>query len=521
MVDVGRLSEVQPRGNHDEMRRLTGLDASFLYLETPNNHMHVSGTYIFDPSDVDGGYSFERVKAMIANRLHRLKPFRWRLVEVPFGLHHPIWIEDPEFDIDNHVFRRHVAAPGGRAELLAMAGEIMGERLKRERPLWEAHLIEGLEDGRVAMVAKTHHAAIDGASGAELITNLLDLTAEITVYDDVPWQPEPIPSETEMLTYALNSLARQPAALAVAVKDVFQSALQRRLHPGAGPVGESSGGMFKGPRTPLNVPITASRSFATTEISLGDIKLIRQAFGGTVNDVVLALCAGALRRYLERMDELPDEPLIAMVPISVRSDDQRGAMGNRVSNMFVALATDVADPVERLQKISEHTKVSKERASAIGGDTLSDWAEFAPPAIAAMASRAYSSMRLASHHAPAFNVTISNVPGPQFPLYSAGARLEAWYPMGPIFDGGGLNMTVMSYDGALYFGLVACPDVVPSVDDIAGFIDRAAKELLNAAKGHDLTTTTARVKKVAKKSAPAPTSAKVAKKPGKSSKIVS
>jgi diacylglycerol O-acyltransferase / wax synthase len=466
------------------MRRLTGLDASFLYLETPNNHMHVGGMYIFDPSEVPDGYSFERMKKTIANRLHKLPPFRWRLVEVPFGLHHPIWIEDPDFDIDHHVRSGTVRPPGGPTELAEIAADIMGRPLDRTRPLWEIHMIEGLENGNVAMVSKTHHAAIDGASGAELSTNLLDRSAEIATYDAPKWEPECVPTDSEMLAYALNSLSRQPAALANALKNTVQLAMNRRNRPKSEGT-ESTGGLFTAPRTSINAPITPRRRLGFTEVTLGDIKRIRDAFGGTVNDVVLAVCAGALRRYLLDRSELPAEPLVAMVPISVRTDDQKGTMGNRVSNMFVALGTHTDDPVERLQKIREHTARAKDQATDGGADTLSDWAEFAAPAFAAGAARLYASMRLADHHRPAFNVTISNVPGPPFPLYLAGARLVAWYPMGPIFDGSGLNMTVMSYDGVVYFGLVACPETVPRVAEIAGYLNDSVAELLRAAERAD------------------------------------
>jgi diacylglycerol O-acyltransferase / wax synthase len=467
------------------MRRLTGLDASFLYLETPNNHMHVAGTYIFDPSDVPGGYSFDRVKELIGNRLHKLPPFRWRLVEVPFGLHHPIWIEDPDFDLDYHVRRTALPDPGGMKELAEFAAEVMSRPLDRRRPLWETHIVEGLEHGYVAMISKTHHAAIDGASGAELSTNLFDLTAEPEVFDAPEWKPERIPSDSEMLVYALNSLSKQPALFAKAVKDTVTMALTLRNRPvpeGITPPPAP----FTAPRTSLNAPITPHRSFAMGEISLEEIKKIRKQFGGTVNDVVLAICAGALRQYLIAGSELPVEPLVAMVPISVRSADQKGAMGNRVSNMFVALATNIVDPVERLQAIQRGTTQAKEQANAIGADTLSNWAEFAAPAVAARAARLYSSMKLADKHRPLFNLTISNVPGPQAPLYSAGAKLVAWYPMGPIFDGGALNMTVMSYCGVVYFGLVACRELV-RVDELSAYVNDSAAELVKAAEqGHSL-----------------------------------
>jgi diacylglycerol O-acyltransferase / wax synthase len=462
------------------MRRLTGLDASFLYLETPNNHMHVAGTFVFDPTDLPGGYSFDQFKKIIANRLHKLPPFRWRLVEVPFGLHHPIWIEDPDFDLDYHVRRIAAPAPGGRAELAAIAADIMGRPLDRRRPLWEIHIVEGLEHGHVAMISKTHHAAIDGASGAELSTNLLDVAPQPAMFDEPSWKAERIPSDSEMLVYALNSLSKQPTLFAKALKDTVTMALTLRSRPvpeGITPPPAP----FTAPRTSLNGPITPHRSFGMGEVSLEEIKLIRKYLGGTVNDVVLAICSGALRQYLIAGSELPMEPLVAMVPISVRSEDQKGAMGNRVSNMFVSLATQIADPIERLQVIQDGTKQAKEQANAIGADTLSNWAEFAAPAVAARAARLYSSMKLADRHRPLFNVTISNVPGPQFPLYSAGAKMVAWYPMGPIFDGGALNMTVMSYCGVVYFGLNACKELV-RVDELSAYVSDATAELLKIAE---------------------------------------
>ncbi len=494
------------------MRRLTGLDATFLYMETATSPMHVAGTYIYDPSASPEGFDFSRFKALIANRLHKLPPFRWRLVEVPFGLHHPIWVEDPDFDLDYHVRRTTVRAPGGRAELEELAGELMSRPLDRRRPLWEIHIIEGLEHGYVAMVSKTHHAAIDGASGAELSTNLLDTQPEPVWFDDAPvWTSERIPSDVEMLSYAINSLIRQPAKLVSTVKQTVEMVTQLRNRPKVEGV-KSPPSLFSAPRTSFNVPLSSNRSFGTTEVTLADIKRIRAAFGGTVNDVVLALCTSALRRYLIDNSELPVEPLVAMVPISVRAADQKGAMGNQVSNMFVELPTNEADPVERLRLLQMSTKASKEQASAIGADALTNWAEFAAPAIAARAARLYSSMNIANRHRPLFNVTISNVPGPNYPLYCNGSPLVAWYPMGPIFDGGGLNMTVMSYTGVVHFGLVACSDAFPRVRDLASNVLEAAKELLKAVDEHEAAAAAAPVDAVsASKRAP---SMAAAKKPG-------
>lgn len=460
------------------MQRLTGLDATFLYLETPASHMHVASTAVFDPRDVEGGYSFDKVKQMVANRLPLLPPFRRRLVTIPFQLHHPLWIEDPDFDIDYHVRRAALPAPGGQAELAEFAAEVMGRPLHRDRPLWEMYVIEGLEDGFIATVTKTHHAAIDGVSGAELTANLLDLSPEIMWLDPAEdtWKPDRIPSDAELIGFAAQSLARQPVSAAKAVRRTAEAALNLRRR-NREPQNNPPPAPFSAPNTSINTAITPHRKFAFTQMSLDDVKQVKNALGGTVNDIVLMLCSGALRRYFEDKGEFVDGALVGMIPISVRSDDEQGAMGNRVSSMLVSLASDIDDPIARLATIREATKNAKEQDKAIGADTLTNWAEFAAPAVAARAARLYSNMKMADRHRPLFNVTISNVPGPPFPLYSAGARMVSMYPMGPIMDGGGLNITVMSYMDTMNFGLVACAETVPEVAKIARYLDDALDEL--------------------------------------------
>ncbi len=459
------------------MRRLTGLDASFLYMETPNNHMHVGAIYVLDPDGDPTACSFERVKQTIVDRLHILPPFRWRLVEVPFGLHHPLWINDPDFDIEYHVRRAALPAPGGKLELCEYAAQFMARPLDRSRPLWELEVVEGLEGGRVALITKTHHSAIDGASGAELTTALLDTSIDGR---DIPppargFKPDRIPSEVEVLAYALRSLSAQPVEFVKAVRRTSEVVLNLRKKSSEGvPLAATP---FSAPRTSFNVPITGHRTYAYTEISLERIKALRVVLGGTVNDIVLALCSSALRRYLDNGGELPTESLVAMVPMSVRAKDQKGAMGNRVSQLLVRLATNEPDPVKRLEAIKTEMGLAKEQINTIGADTLSNWAEFAAPAVAARAARMYSTMGLSNRHKPVFNVTISNVPGPAIPLYSTGAKLVEWYPMGPIFDGIGLNMTVMSYLGMVYFGLLACRETTNDLWELSAGIDAAMVEL--------------------------------------------
>ena len=464
------------------MRRLTGMDAVFLYMETPANHMHVASTAVFDPSTSPMGYSYEGVLGLIDARLHLLPPFRWRLVEVPFGLHHPVWVEDPDFDLEYHVRKAALPSPGGDRELAEFAADVMSRPLDRDHPLWEMYIIEGLEGGMVAAVTKTHHAAIDGVSGAELTVNLLDLQPEPVPVEppEEPWKPERIPSDVEMLGYAATSLARQPLRLMKAVRRTTEVALnlrRRNREPDVNP----PPGLFQAPRTSINVNITPRRKFSFVQLPLDEVKTVKNALGGTVNDVVLTLCAGTLRRYFERRGETVDGDLVAMVPISVRTEDLKGTMGNQVSSMLVTLATTIDDPVERLRTITGGTTGAKEQQNAIGAETLGDWAEFMAPAVAARAARLYSRMRVADRLRPLFNVTISNVPGPPFPLYSVGARMEAMYPMGPITEGVALNITVMSYMGRMYFGIVCDREAIDDEWSLAHGLEDALEELKKAA----------------------------------------
>jgi diacylglycerol O-acyltransferase len=464
------------------MQRLTGMDATFLYTETPSAHMHVTGVSIFDPSTVPEGYDFEKVKDLVRNRLQLLPPFRRRLAEIPFALHHPLWIEDPDFDIDHHIRRAALPAPGGERELAEFAAEVNSRPLDRSRPLWEMYVIEGLENGLIATVTKTHHAAIDGVSGAELTVNMLDLQPEPMVLpdQDPPWQPDKVPTDLELVGYALASLARQPLAAIKAARRTAEMALglrRRNREPGVTPPPAP----FSAPRTSINGSIGPHRRVAFAEVSLDDVKMVKNALGGTVNDVVLAMCSGALRRYFDDHGEEPESSLVAMVPISVRTDDDKGTMGNRVSSMFVDLASDIDDPVKRLHAIHEGTKDAKEQEKAFSAETLTNWTEFAAPAVAARAFRLLSSTRIFDRVRPIFNVTISNVPGPNFPLYSAGARMLAMYPLGPILDGGALNITCMSYMGSMFFGLNADRDSVPDVDAVARHINDALGELVKVA----------------------------------------
>jgi diacylglycerol O-acyltransferase / wax synthase len=463
------------------MERMTGLDAAFLYAETPSQHMHVAMVGVFDTTTMKGGYNFETVRDLIQARLHLIPMFTRRLMQVPFRLHHPVLVEDPDFDIDFHVRRMAAPSPGTMKELCDMAGDFVSRPLDRSRPMWQIWVVEGLEAGQIGILAKVHHSVIDGVTGAEMMVHLFDLEP-----DPVPAEVETtertvdkIPTDLELVAYAARSIVGRPARLAGTLAGTVRSVgklVQRRRG------GES--GMatpFTAPRTPWNGGITGHRAVAVGTIALDDVKAVKNAFGTTVNDVVLAMCSGALRRYLADHGGVPDASLVSVVPISVRAEDGGGEGANQVSAMFVSLATDLADPAERLRAISSATKGAKDEHNALGAEVLMNWAEFAAPGVFARAMRLYSEMNLADRHRPIHNVIVSNVPGPPFPLYMAGAQLSVLSPLGPIMEGAGLNVTVMSYMDRVDIGLIACRESIPDIWDLAQDFEESIAELRKAA----------------------------------------
>lgn len=460
------------------MKRLTGLDAAFLYAETPTMPAHVAITCVLDPSGAPGGWSFERVAVLVEARLDLMAPLRRRLVEVPFGLHHPVWVEDPDFDLDRHLHRARLEAPGGTAQLAGFVGAVTSRPLERSRPLWELHVVEGLGTGMVAIVAKVHHAAIDGISGLELAAVLLDPDPARPRGPQrrSQWRPEPIPSDAELVADALASLAGQPAALARAVSRGI--GVGRRMAEGERKEGEGAPPWpFGGPRTSFNAAITAQRRCALAQVAMDDLRAVQRHSGGTLNDVVLAVCAGALRRLLAERGESPERSLVALVPLSVRTEDERGTMGNRVSAMLVSLATTIEDPLDRLRAISRGSRQARRVAVAMGPETLADWAQLLAPPLVSGVSGLVSRLRVFDRLAPVCNVSISKLAGPRSPQYLAGARMVAPYAMGPVADGVGLNITALSYLGSMFFGLSACAQALPELDRLADHLGDALNEL--------------------------------------------
>jgi diacylglycerol O-acyltransferase len=461
--------------------RLSGLDASFLYMETPTLHMHVGMVAVFDPSTVPRGYSFRSIRQLIVDRIPQVPVFQRRLVEVPLRLGHPVWVDDPEFDIDNHLRRAALPSPGGMRELGDFAADVTSRQLHRDRPLWEMWVVEGLEDGKIALVAKMHHCTVDGVSGAELLGVLFDLEADpATPEHGVERQLDTrIPTNLELVSQALIANTVRPVDMVRMMWRTTQAiAGVRRVRQGDA---AKAALPLSAPRTSINVSVHARRRVAFAAANLADDKKLKNAMGTTVNDVVLAICAGALRTYLQAGDELPDVPLVSVVPVSVTPEVAELKGSNKVSAMFVQLPCELDDPLERLRAIHEGTKGAKEEHQALGASTLQNWAEHASPNLFAAAARLYTGMKLADRHRPVANLVISNVPGPDFPLYMSGAEMLGMFPLGPVMDGMGLNITIMSYQGVLYWGFASDARAVPRLWDIAAAVPFALSDLMGAA----------------------------------------
>jgi diacylglycerol O-acyltransferase / wax synthase len=491
------------------VERLSGLDAGFSSFESPTTHLHIVAALVFDAEHARGRMSFRCIRSVLAERIELVPRFRMRLVEVPFGVDHPSLVEDTQFDLDYHLRRAAVPSPGGREELAKFVADVASRPLDRRRPLWEFHVVEGLERGQMALVTKVHHSIIDGVSGAELVAALFDLSPDpsprplfggMRAHTSVQTDPgadaeeeseEPgdgtgdgapqggdgaLPSEFARWRQAIGSLPGQIDAVRRAFTGTVQTARQlgplRREQTAASPV------PFRAPRTSVNRAISPHRRIAVAELPLADVRRVCEILGGTTNDVVLACAAGALREFFATREEQVDGPLVAMVPVSVRAESEQGALGNRISATLVSLATDLDGATARLEAIRTGMSAAKEQCETIGAGFFASWAEAARPAVTRRLSRLLTNLRVFDRVGPPFNVIVSNVPGPDFPLYLAGARLVGIYPFGPIVEGVGLNITVFSYLDTVHVGVLGCWDRVPEVAAIAKSMPGCLDELV-------------------------------------------
>lgn len=457
--------------------RLSGLDASFLALERDRAHMHVAACAVLEGKPP----TYEALIEAILARLHLVPRYRQRLAFVPLQQGRPVWVDDPHFQLSYHVRHTALPRPGGEPELKRLAGRVFSQALDRTRPLWELWLVEGLAEDRFALLTKAHHALVDGVSGVDIASVMFDGSPEQAPVapPEHEWVPRPLPTGAQLLADALLERATVPAELAHGL----QATLRRPLHVAerlgealAGIGAMAWAGVQAAPSSPFNVRIGPHRRFTWVRAELSGFKAVKNALGGTVNDVVLAAVADALGRYMRRHGHDTDElELKAMVPVSVRAEVERGALGNRLAAMWAPLPVGITDPVRRLRRISHSIAGLKDSGQAVGAEALTRLSGFAPPTIMAQAARLQAHQRL-------FNLVVTNVPGPQLPLYVLGRKLEALYPMVPLAENTALGIALVSYNGQLNFGLTADYDALPDVETLAEEL-RAAIAALDAAAG--------------------------------------
>ena len=464
------------------MQRLTGLDAGFLYMETPSLHMHTLKVAVLAPPP-GGPPGFGWMRAEIGRTLGGLAPLRRRLVEVPGRFHHPVWIDGGDLDLDHHVRRVVLPPPGDRRTLEAAIGALAGVPLDRRRPLWCLYLFEGLADGRIAVLVKLHHAVADGAAASALLAAAMQAATGDPATRDAPagprWPAEPVPSRRRLVADACVDHARQLVALPGLVRRTARTFAALRTHRRSSTV-RPPRPVLDTPRTPFNGALSPYRAFATATVALADARAVRHAFGVSLNDVVLAMVAGAVRSYLADRGELPARPLVVGVPVAADPPGAGGSRleGNRVSNLFTTLATDQADPVARLRTIHRVTAEAKQLQRLLGTDTFAAWVQYTPPRPYAWVVRQWSRRRIADRLPPPINLVVSNVAGPAEVLAAAGARLEELYSVGPVLEGIGLNVTVWSYADRLGIGVLTCRRALPEPADLAGRMAPALAELV-------------------------------------------
>ena len=458
------------------MNSLSALDSIFLYSETDSSPMNVLGVLVIG-SGADGPPGFERIARLVAQRLPRLAPFRRRLVEAPLGLTHPVWIEDPDFDLHWHLRRISAPAPGGERELAEVVALLARGRLDRSRPLWQLWTIEGLADGCTAVVIKVHHALADGVSGLALLASLLDLPGvEAPEVRRDPWTPEAMPTPGELVGHSLWQLARKPRIGLDRIRRGGRAAL-RVAQAMLGEYGLAEAGLapFAAPPTPFNREISPFRKVAYARAELEPARLAGDVFGATINEVVLTACSMSLRVWLRERDVLPERPLVAAVPVSTRCAGAAPG-GNELSALLVNLPVQLADPVEQLLAVRRSSRHAKQLHRRVGEHSIRELAESAPPVLTRSLAQLYARTGLAHAHPPLCNLVVSNVPGPREPVSLAGIPVQAIHPHGPVFDGAGLNLTVVSYAGSIDLGAIACRQNVPELDVIAsGFADAVSE----------------------------------------------
>jgi len=474
------LKDIFGEINDLKVEPISGTDAAFLYAEAPKSPMHIGGLSI-----VEGSLSFEDFRAVIASRIHQVPKFRKKLVSVPMNLDYPYWADDPNFDLDMHLHHIALPAPRDWETLRSLSSSIFSIPLDKSRPLWELTFVEGLDGlsqvppGSVAVIAKIHHVMIDGMSGLGIMGVVYDMMPNVKVDKTKkprPFNPEPIPNELAMLLKSSAEFVKDPLKLPKVVSQTLSDILVKKMSPKLEP-SELPKSSMSAPKTIFNENISARRKWGTALLSFDRIKKLKDTTQMTVNDLMLGICSGAIRKYLLEKDKLPSQSLIANVPVSIRKKSDEGKMNNKISNILINLATNIEDPIERLETIHEHTIQGKLKNKGVGAKKLTKLADAVPFGLANVAAGIYSRYNLSKLHNPIFNVTISNVPGPQFPLYLNGHKVQSVMAMAPIIDGLGLIINILSYNGQVTISATSDATTIPDIDVFARYLRESANEL--------------------------------------------
>ncbi|HTT58570.1 MAG TPA: wax ester/triacylglycerol synthase family O-acyltransferase [Acidimicrobiales bacterium] len=467
------------------MEPLVGMDAAFLSLETPTTPMHIGVALVLDPPEgarslFSPSTRYAQIRRVIEQRLHLIPPFRQRAIRVPFGLHHPVWVDDPEFDLDDHLSRASLPSPGGRAELDAFVAGVMSRQLDPDRPLWEMHVVEGLEGERTALVAKVHHAMLDGVSGASVLAAFLDVTPRTRIVELPPeWDPAALPSNAQLLRHAASSLARQPGTALSTVQAGVEAVADLGMHNRelAGRGEKSPPGFFAAPRTSFNGAVSNRKRFAGLSVPLDDVKLVGRVFEATVNDVILACVSGGLRRLLASRGEQAEGSLVAMVPVSTRGEGETGELGNQISGMLVTLHVDLEDREERLRAISGDSSKTVVDQRLRRARIFQDVPRVLGPTLLSLAGKLLTTFGL-FERLPMANVMISSVPGPPVALWLSGRRVLSAAPYGPLLGSISLNITVLGFEENLEFGLLGCAERIADIQRLRDLIAEESEALI-------------------------------------------